>query len=134
MPSSGDGDASSVSLRPDFEYGVLAVDDGLVVDGQRLEVSEIGYLGAGRDSFDRPWRTWRARPAARGLLLGGEPFAEELVMWWNFIGSTTRRSSSFRRLWNDEDELFGRVVGYDGDRLLAPPMPATRLKSRPRHR
>ena len=20
------------------------------------------------------------------LLLGGEPFAEEIVMWWNFIG------------------------------------------------
>ena len=55
-------------------------------------------------------------------------------MWWNFIGRSHEEIVEFRRLWNDEDELFGRVVGYDGDRLLAPPMPATRLKSRPRHR
>ena len=68
------------------------------------------------------------------MLLGGAPFEEEIVMWWNFIGRSHEEIVEFRRLWNDEDELFGRVVGYDGDRLLAPPMPTIRLKSRQRHR
>ncbi|MEH1059416.1 pirin-like C-terminal cupin domain-containing protein [Micromonospora sp. CPCC 206171] len=29
----------------------------------------------------------RSRPA-RTILLGGTPFEEEIVMWWNFIGRT----------------------------------------------
>ncbi len=122
--------AVTIPLRPDFEYGVLAIDDGLVVDGHRLGVSEIGYVGAGRDSLSLA----SSPGSARGLLLGGAPFEEELVMWWNFIGRSHEEIVEFRRLWNDEDDQFGRVVGYDGDRLLAPPMPSTRLKSRPRHR
>ena len=71
---------------------------------------------------------------ARVLLLGGTPFTEELVMWWNFIGRSHEEIVDFRERWNAEDPQFGRVEGYDGDRLLAPPMPNTRLKSRPRHR
>ncbi len=119
-----------VPLRRDFEYGVLAIDEGLVVEGQRIGVSEIGYVGAGRDALALD----TSGGPARGLLLGGAPFTEELVMWWNFIGRSHEEIVEFRRLWNDEDEQFGRVVGYDGDRLLAPPMPTTRLKSRPRAR
>ena len=55
-------------------------------------------------------------------------------MWWNFIGRSHDEIVEFRRRWNDGDDQFGSVVGYDGDRLLAPPMPSTRLKSRPRSR
>jgi redox-sensitive bicupin YhaK (pirin superfamily) len=123
------GDAQ-VPLRPDYEYGVLAIDAGLVVDGERLEVSEIAYLGGGREELTLS----SSGDSARGLLLGGEPFAEELVMWWNFIGRSHEEIVEFREKWNAEDRQFGRVEGYDGDRLLAPPMPNTRLKSRPRHR
>jgi redox-sensitive bicupin YhaK (pirin superfamily) len=121
---------ASVRLRPDYEYGVLAIDDGLVVEGQHLAISEIAYVGAGRDSLDLA----TTGETARGLLLGGEPFAEELVMWWNFIGRSHEEIVEFRELWNDEDAQFGRVEGYDGDRLLAPPMPNARLRSRPRLR
>jgi redox-sensitive bicupin YhaK (pirin superfamily) len=123
------GDAQ-VPLRPDYEYGVLAIDAGLVVDGERLEVSEIAYVGGGREQLALS----SSGDSARGLLLGGEPFAEELVMWWNFIGRSHEEIVEFREKWNAEDRQFGRVEGYDGDRLLAPPMPNTRLKSRPRHR
>ena len=119
-----------VSLDPHFEYGVLGVDDGVVVEGERLAVSEIGYVGSGRETL----RLATSGGTARALLLGGEPFGEELVMWWNFIGRSHEEIVEFRRRWNDGDEQFGEVVGFDGDRLLAPPMPATRLKPRPSHR
>ena len=66
------GDAR-VELRPGYEYGVLAIDDGLVVEGERLAVSEIGYVGAGRDSLslttDRRTGSWvaaRRRAVRRG--------------------------------------------------------------------
>jgi hypothetical protein len=127
-----DGDVGvEIGLRPEFEYGVLAIDEGLVVEGQRLGASEIGYVGAGRDRLSL---STTARPA-RALLLGGQPFEEELVMWWNFIGRSHEEIVEFRRAWNEApDQLFGEVVGYPGDRLMAPPMPNTRLKSRGRHR
>jgi quercetin 2,3-dioxygenase len=121
---------AAMGLRPEFEYGVLALDDGLVVEGEQLEVSEILYVGAGRSSLALD----ESGAPARALLLGGEPFDEELVMWWNFIGRSHEEIVEFRRRWNDGDEQFGEVLGFDGDRLLAPPMPNTRLKPRPRHR
>jgi len=123
-----DGDVT-VGLRPDFEYGVLAIDAGVVVAGHRLETSEIGYVGAGQERLELS-----SAGATKALLLGGEPFDEEIVMWWNFIGRSHDEIVEFRRRWNDGDDQFGSVVGYDGDRLPAPPMPSTRLKSRPRSR
>ena len=119
-----------VALRTDFEYGVLGIDGDLLVEDQPVGRSEIVYLGGDRSEL----RLTSAGPA-RALLLGGEPFAEELVMWWNFIGRSHDEIVEARREWNDGGgERFGQVRGFDGDRLLAPPMPGTRLKSRGRHR
>jgi hypothetical protein len=134
--------AAVLELDEAFEYGVLAVDGALSVEGQRVDRSEIGYLGGGRvrvsvaAAGDRP---------TRAFLLGGEPFAERLVMWWNFIGRSHEEIVEFRRIWNSADRsydggpqpgvvAFGQVLGFDGERLPAPPMPTTRLRSRPRSR
>ena len=71
------------------------------------------------------------------MLLGGEPFEEEIVMWWNFIGRSHEEIVEQREAWNGdgpafEPPRFGVVADFDGDRLLAPPMPNTRLKARGR--
>ena len=71
------------------------------------------------------------------MLLGGEPFEEEIVMWWNFIGRSHEEIVEQREAWNGdglafEPPRFGVVRDFDGDRLLAPPMPNTRLKPRGR--
>lgn len=140
-----DGEVS-IELDPDFEHGVLAIEPGVVVEGQRLEVSDIGYVGVARTRLSLA----STHGPARAFLLGGAPFEEELVMWWNFIGRSHEEIEEFRRAWNDGpgtpdpaiDQTpatagggqFGVVHGYAGDRLPAPPMPTTRLKSRPRHR
>ena len=51
------------------------------IGGSPLDAGPLLYLGTGRrDAPGRP------DGPARLLLLGGEPFAEEIVMWWNFIG------------------------------------------------
>lgn len=100
-----------------------------------LAWSELGYLPVGHDGV-RLRAT--ADAPARVLLLGGVPFGEELVMWWNFIGRSHDEVAEYRRRWqaevigrDDPDGQFGNVAGYDGDPLPAPELPTVRLRPRP---
>jgi redox-sensitive bicupin YhaK (pirin superfamily) len=118
-----------VPLEADFEHAVLTASGEATVEGAPLAPGTMAYLGTGR----RTLRLRSERPA-RLLLLGGEPFAEQLVMWWNFVGRSGEEIAEYAELWNAEDERFGAVVGYDGDRLPAPAVPTVALKPRGRVR
>ena len=73
------------------------------------------------------------------MLLGGEPFDEPLVMWWNFVGRSHEEVAAAREDWV-AGRRFGEVLGFDGPRLDAPPMipgPAEAVRVAlppPRHR
>ncbi|TQN37828.1 hypothetical protein FHU33_4495 [Blastococcus colisei] len=116
-------------LEPDFEYAVLAAGGSATVEGAPVAHGAMLYLGTGRRTV-----RLRAEEAASLLLLGGEPFEEQLVMWWNFVGRSGEEIADYAELWNAEDDRFGVVVGYDGDRLPAPSLPAMPLKARGRVR
>jgi quercetin 2,3-dioxygenase len=118
-----------VPLEPGFEYGLLASSGSATVEGAPLDRGAMLYLGTGRRSL----RLTAAEPA-RLLLLGGEPFEERLVMWWNFVGRSGEEIADYAEQWNAESERFGEVVGYDGNRLEAPPLPPVSLKPRGRER
>jgi hypothetical protein len=62
----------------------------------------------------------------------GEPFGEEIVMWWNFIGRSNDDVVAAREAWDAGPERFGTVPGYVGpvDRIPAPALPGVRLKPR----
>lgn len=70
------------------------------------------------------------------ILLGGEPFPESLVMWWNFIGRDDAEIRHYRAEWEAGSERFGQVEGYIGHspdsprRLPAPPIPPVQLRQR----
>ena len=117
------------AVSPGFEHGVL-VDTGHVeMDGTGLNNAVLGVRDAGLDHLRLHNPT--AEPA-RVMLLGGEPFTEGIVMWWNFIARTHEEIAELRAEWNRGGERFGQVQGYRGtvDRLLAPPLPPGRLKAR----
>jgi hypothetical protein len=126
-----DGNAGlDIDVDPAFEHGVLC-DVGPVEMGEiTLAVGDLGYQGAGNSSLHL--RNVGDRPA-RVLLLGGTPFTEQLVMWWNFVGRSHDDIAGYRQLWEDADGRFGAVHGYQGSvpRLPAPPLPTTRLLPRP---
>jgi quercetin 2,3-dioxygenase len=123
------GDAEGVvPLRADFEYAVLAMDGAAVVDGLELKPGPLLYLGEGRTSV-----SIATGSGARLLLLGGEPFAEPLVMWWNFVGRSHHEIEAARMEW-ETGALFGEVHGYAGPSIPAPPMPITHLVPRGRIR
>ncbi|MBM6401218.1 pirin family protein [Phycicoccus sp. MQZ13P-5] len=127
--------AASVAVPvPDgFELGVL-VDSGSVrVDGQDVEPAALAVLEAGVTSVV----VEAGGEGARVLLLGGEPFREEVVMWWNFIGRSHEEVLAAREEWESGAAggvagAFGRVEGYVGPvaRIPAPALPGVRLRSR----
>lgn len=119
-----------LEIDPTFEYGVLC-DQGLIGIGDAaLGIGDLGYQGPGRSSLRL--RNDTDQPA-RALLLGGTPFREQLVMWWNFVGRSHDEVVGYRQLWEAGDERFGAVQGYQGTpaRLPAPPLPTTTLRPRP---
>ncbi|MEU3608122.1 pirin family protein [Streptomyces sp. NPDC035033] len=122
------GTETDLPLDPDFEYAVLAMSGEAHVDGVPVLPGSMLYLGCGRASLPL-----RADSDAGLMLLGGEPFEEEIVMWWNFVGRTDEEIRKARQDWMTGDR-FGGVKGYDGDRLDAPEVPATQLKARGRVR
>ncbi|MEU6121639.1 pirin family protein [Streptomyces sp. NPDC047123] len=115
-------------LDPDFEYAVLAMSGEAQVDGVPVLPGSMLYLGCGRTELPL-----RAESDAGLMLLGGEPFEEELVMWWNFVGRSNEEIAQARSDWMDTSR-FGEVRGYDGDRLPAPALPPGPLKPRGRVR
>lgn len=129
-------------LNAHFEHAVLVLDGGLTLDGQEVPPGPLGYLGAGRSALE-----FQALPGTRFLLIGGEPFQEELLMWWNFVGRTHDEVEQARADWEAQAALpdaaargarYGLVEGHGPDagaeagRIPAPIMPAVRLTPRKR--
>jgi len=120
------GDDLVLPVREDFEYAVVAVDGSAVVAGALIAPGLLAHLPAGLSEI-------RLSPAggrrhARFFVLGGVPFAERLLMWWNFVGRSGEEIARAREDW--VAGRFGDVRGYPGKPLAAPPLPTVPLKPR----
>jgi redox-sensitive bicupin YhaK (pirin superfamily) len=122
------GADTRLPLQPSWEHAALTLAGSVDVDGAALSPGPLLYLGSGRS--DLPLR---AEQGARLLLIGGEPFDEHILMWWNFVGRDHDDVATAREQWARADSRFGTVHGYPGHRLPAPALPTVRLKPRGRH-
>ena len=122
-----------LDVDPTYEHGVL-VDLGPVeVDAVSVGVGDLAYVPVERTTIELT-----AGPGgARVLLLGGPPFGEAIVMWWNFIGRSHEEIARFRDDWQaqiDGDRLLDGPFGVPVDDPLppipAPPLPGVRLRER----
>jgi redox-sensitive bicupin YhaK (pirin superfamily) len=120
----------TLEIDPAFEHGALLDQGAVEVAGARLEVAELAFQAAGSD---RLCLINHGQGPARVVLLGGPPFPEQLVMWWNFVGRSHDDIATYRQLWENGDDRFGVVEGYRGavSRLPAPPLPNATLRPRP---
>lgn len=96
---------TEVPLAPSAEHALLALDGPVRVDGQVLAPGQAGVLGVGRDEV-----ALDADGGARVLLLGGTPFPDELVMWWNYVARTRDEVVAAHGDWTAGDERFGTVA------------------------
>jgi quercetin 2,3-dioxygenase len=95
---------TDVPLEPRFEHALVVLEGELRVDGVELRPGHLGFVGPGRDELRVD-----TTGGARAVLLGGEPFAETIEMWWNFVGRSRQELIEAHRSWADDDGRFGTV-------------------------
>lgn len=133
------GGVAEVPTDASFEHGVLALTEGLVVGGVPVPMGGMAVLAPGADAV-RIEAAADASGDAIAILLGGEPFAEEIVMFWNFVGTRHEDVSAARETWmreraesEDARERFGVVPGGEAT-LPSPRLPDVELLPRGRAR
>jgi hypothetical protein len=110
-------DGAVLPLTPAYEHLVVVLDGVLLLeDGRPVRPGQSAYLGLGRDEVEL-----HAPEGARVLLVGGVPFDEQLVMWWNFVGRSREEIASYAGAWAAGDERFG-TVATSLPRIPAPPL------------
>ena len=138
------GTTLAVPVDPAFEHGILIDAGAVTVDGVPVGKDALAYLPTGAST-----RTLTATERTRLLLLGGPPFGESIVMWWNFVGRSHEEIVAYRDAWQAQitadsasgevvadaqdvaEGRFGRVLGDHLPPIPAPPLPTNvRLRSR----
>ena len=124
-----------VPLKPEWEYAIVGVEGlatvstGLPSSAPTIDIDRrhLLYLGTDRDSVEIA-----VDGDAQLFLLGGAPFEDGIVMWWNFVGRTHEDIVEARDAWEAHSARFGHVVEHGDERVPAPPLPAVRLTRRRR--
>ncbi len=119
-----------VPVDATHELGVLVDEGEVAVDGKPLDRHSLGFMAPGSEALELS----AARPT-RLLLLGGPPFGETIVMWWNFIGRTHEEVVGYRADWErllaqGTDQRFALPAGDPLEALHAPPLPNVRMVRR----
>lgn len=115
--------AVAVPLDASFEHAVVALDGDVVVAGRPLARGQLGYLGLGRREavLEAPG----GGTPVRVLLIGGAPFPEQLLMWWNYVARTRDEIIEAHDDWTRGAERFGAVASpLDRIDVAGPPWPA----------
>ena len=124
------GASLDLAVDPAYELGVLVDTGSLRVGGKPLARDELGYVEPGAATL-----RLEAEEPTRLLLLGGEPFGEQIVMWWNFIGRDHDEVVAHRAAWEarldaGDTSRFELPVDDPLGPLHAPPLPGVRLRTR----
>jgi len=106
-------------VRRDFEHALFVLRGEASLNEYPLEGATLHYLGTNREEL-----RLSGSVDTRVLLLGGQPFSDPIVMWWNFVANTREEIAQAREDWMSR-QRFGEVKAYRGARSPAPEL--TRL-------
>jgi redox-sensitive bicupin YhaK (pirin superfamily) len=120
-----DAARTRMSLRPEYEHAVLCLRGAARIDGERIEPGTLLYAPPGRAQAELA-----CDAAAQLLLIGGLPFTEALLMWWNFVARTPAEIEAAAADWN-AGRRFAAVPGTQLPRVPAPEFTGLRLRARP---
>lgn len=103
-------------LDPGFEYALVALTGSVSVGPALLAPGHLGYLGTGRQEV-----ALRSDAAAKVLLLGGVPFPEPILMWWNYVARERAEVVEAHRAWLAAEDRFGSFRSPLPRIMVAPP-------------
>lgn len=101
-------------LNSKFEYGILPLINDIEIENQVIDLDTLLYLPCGQSEIPL-----RVQKGSRALIIGGEPFGEDILIWWNFVARTKEEMIQATQAWNNH-AAFGEVDGYQGERLTPP--------------
>jgi redox-sensitive bicupin YhaK (pirin superfamily) len=120
-----------LDVDPEFEHGLLLVEGDYESEGEKVQEAELVYFETGQSKIKISVKT-----KTKLVLIGGEPFKERLVMWWNFIARSHSEIKQMRMMWNDREnrdqghDNFGVFEDEVGGWIPAPEMPNVQLRGR----
>jgi len=114
-----------IDLEPRFEHALLCLRGHARVDAEPIQPGTLLYAAPGRTQVELA-----CDAAAQLLLIGGTPFPEPLLMWWNFVGRDVDEIQRAAADWN-AGRHFGDVPGTALPRIPAPDASGLKLKARP---
>ncbi|MEN9731569.1 MAG: hypothetical protein RL488_879 [Actinomycetota bacterium] len=115
--------SASLGVRSDWEHGVLVVSGSATINGEAVAKDHLFYVEAGASELE-------LSGDFTAILIGGEPFAEPIVMWWNFIARNSDEIVEMRETWNERSDRFGEVEDNIGGWIPAPELPNVTLRAR----
>ena len=104
----------TIPLRREYEHALLVLTGDAGLHTQTLQPDTLYYLGTRREEI-----ALTSAAGGRVLLIGGLPFGETILMWWNFVARTPEEIREAREDW-EAHRRFGDVPAYKGPRLTAP--------------
>jgi len=115
------GTHGSIPLNPDWEYGVLNIGGAMSANGDDVPSNALWYSPVGSTEL-------ALTGSGTAIVIGGEPFLEQILMWWNFIARTHEEVEQMRMDWNlhTYPPFADRVGGW----IPAPEMPNVTLTAR----
>ena len=111
------GGAVPIEVSAD-ERALMLVGGQASIDGQALGLYELTVLEPGRNM------TLGSQQGGRIMLMGGEAFATERHVWWNFVSSSKDRIRQASEDWKE-----GRFPPVPGDSEEFIPLPEGRPKT-----
>ena len=117
---------TTLPLESTWEHGLLLVRGSASVGEHALEVGELLVFDPGPDTL-----TLQGQDALV-VLLGGPPFEEPLLLWWNYVARTHDEIVTARQAWIDRSGWGDPSTWPAEGQLEAPPLPPYTLKARTR--
>lgn len=120
------GGSIEIPLDPAFEHALLPLVGEVAVEGAAFDQNALAYFAPGQRSVHL-----RCGAGSRCVLIGGTPFAEDILLWWNFVARTQDEIRTASDGWN-AGRGFGDVRGSPSRRLVAPDPTGLRLRPQAR--
>jgi redox-sensitive bicupin YhaK (pirin superfamily) len=108
------GETLTIPLQREHEHAVLILNGDAALHSDRIQPDTLYYLGTQRHEL-----AISSTEGSRLLLIGGLPFGETILMWWNFVARTPEEIRQAREDW-EAHRRFGDVPAHQGPRIPAP--------------